>query len=92
MYLVFHVSFLKEGIGDPGFLILLEKVSMENCLSYEIVSFEILDRLIVILTNKDVSLVWALWRNQSVERATGEIEANMRAKYPYPFSLVLVFG
>ena len=46
---------------------------------------EILDHQIHILSNKEVPLVKVLWRNQSVESATWEAEADMRAKYPHLF-------
>ena len=46
---------------------------------------EILDRQVKRLRNKDVSPIKVLWRNQQVESATWEFEADMRKRYPYLF-------
>ena len=59
---------------------------MKDSLSYKEVPVEILDRQIRRLRNKVVSLVKVLLRNQSVEGATWEVEADMQAKYPHHFS------
>ncbi|KAF3614249.1 putative U4/U6 small nuclear ribonucleoprotein Prp3-like [Capsicum annuum] len=59
---------------------------MKN-LSYEEIPVEILNHQVRRLRNKEVSLVKVLWRNQSVEGATWEAEADMQTKYPHLFSL-----
>jgi len=46
---------------------------------------EILDRRDQILRTKTIPLVKVLWRNQLVEEATWEREAEMREKYPHLF-------
>ena len=58
---------------------------MKDSLYYEDVLVEILDRHVRRLKNKEVALVKVLWRSQSVERATCEAEAAMKAKYPHLF-------
>ena len=61
----------------------LESVAMKDSLSYEDVLIEILDRQVRRLKNKEAASVKVLWRSQSVEGATWEAEAAMKAKYPY---------
>ena len=65
----------------------LESVEVKNTLSYEDVIVEILDRQVRRLRNKEVASVKVLWRSESVEGATWEVEEVMKAKYPYLFSL-----
>ncbi|KAF3679775.1 Inorganic pyrophosphatase 3 [Capsicum annuum] len=83
---VFHVSLLKKCIGDPAVVVPLESANIQNSLSYEEVLVEILDHQVRRIRNKEVPLVKVLWRNQSIERATWEAEADMRTKYPHLFS------
>ena len=63
----------------------LESVAVKDSLSYEDVPVEILDRQVRRLRNKEVASVKVLWRIQSVEGATWEAEAVMKAKYPQLF-------
>ena len=85
LHLVFHISLLKKCVGDPTSIVPLESVAVKDSLSYEDVPVEIFDRHIKRLKNKEVASVKVLWRSQSVEGATWEAEAAMKAKYPYIF-------
>ena len=58
---------------------------MKDNVSYEDVPGKILDHQVRRLRNKEVTSVKVLWRSQSVEGATWEAEAAMKAKYPYLF-------
>ena len=82
---VFHISLLKKCVGDPTSAVTLESVARKHSLSYEDVPVEILDIKVRRLRNKEVSSVKVLWRSQSVEGATWEAEASMKAKYPCIF-------
>ena len=82
---VFHISLLKKCVGDPASLVPLESVAVNNSFSYEDVPVEILDRQVRSLRNKEVTLVNALWRSQSIEGATWEEKASMKEKYPHLF-------
>ena len=82
---VFHISLLKKCVGDPASIVPLESVAVKDSLSYEDVPVEILDRQVRRLRNKEVASVKVLWRSQSVEGATWEAEAAMKAKYPHLF-------
>ena len=82
---VFHISILKKCMGDPTSIVPLESVAVKDSLSYKDVPVEILDRQFRRLRNKEVASVKFLWRSQSIEGATWEAEAAMKAKYPYLF-------
>ncbi|TMW86522.1 hypothetical protein EJD97_021270, partial [Solanum chilense] len=82
---VFHISLLKKCVGDPASVVPLESVVVKDSLYYDDVPVEILDRQVRRLRNKEVSSVKVLWRSQSVEGATWEAEAAMKAKYPHLF-------
>ena len=82
---VFHISLLKECMGDPASIVPLESVAMKDSLSYKDVQVEVFDRQVRRLRNKEVSSVKVVWRSQSVEGATWEAEATLKAKYPYLF-------
>ena len=85
MHPVFHISLLKKCVGDPASIVPLESVAVKDSLSYEDVPVEIFDRHIKRLKNKEVASVKVLWRSQSVEGATWEVEAAMKAKCPLLF-------
>ncbi|WMV22926.1 hypothetical protein MTR67_016311 [Solanum verrucosum] len=82
---VFHISLLKKSVGDPASTVPLESVAVKDSLSYEDVPVEIVDRQVIRLRNKEVASVKVLWRSQSVDGATWEAEATMKAKYPHLF-------
>lgn len=61
---ILHVSMLSKCVGDPSAIIPLDVVGVvEDNLTYEKVSVEILDRQVKRLRNKDVASVNVLWRN-----------------------------
>ena len=63
----------------------LKSVAVKDSLSYEDVPVQILDRQVKRLRNKKVASVKVLWRRESVEEATWEAEAAMKAKYRHLF-------
>ena len=85
---VFHVSMLRKCLGDPSVIVPLDMVNVEENLSYEEVPVEILDRQVKRLRNKEIASVKVLWRNQLVESATWEAEADMMKRYPYLFQSI----
>ena len=82
---VFHVSMLRKCLGDPSSIVPLDMVNVEENLSYEEVPVEILDRQVKRLRNKEIATVKVLWRNQLVESARWETEADIMKCYPYLF-------
>lgn len=55
--LIFYVSLLRKCIGNPSSIMSLESVSVEENLTYEEVSVEILDPQVRKLRNKEASVV-----------------------------------
>lgn len=77
---VFHVSMLKNCIGDQVFILPLEGLEVQEDLSYEEAWVEILDRQVKKLRYKEVASVKVLWRNHLVEGATWKDEADMKSR------------
>ncbi|WMV24600.1 hypothetical protein MTR67_017985 [Solanum verrucosum] len=67
---IFHVSMLKKCVGDPTSIVSLEGLGVDENLSYEELSVEILDQQVKRLRNKEIASVKVLWRNNLVEGAT----------------------
>ncbi|WMV29758.1 hypothetical protein MTR67_023143 [Solanum verrucosum] len=85
IYLVFHISLLKECVGDLESIVPIESVAVKDSLTYEEVPVETIDRQVRRLRNKEFASVKVLWRSQSIEGATWEVEAAIKAKYPNLF-------
>ncbi|KAI3462335.1 hypothetical protein Pfo_018998 [Paulownia fortunei] len=82
---VFHVSILRKYIANPSHILKNEPIELKAYLSYDERPAEILLREVKQLKNKKIPLVKVLWRNQSTEEATWEMEDDMKAKYPELF-------
>ena len=75
---------LKKCIGDPTSILLVQRLGVDENLSYEEVLIEILDQ-VKQQRNKEVATVKVLWRNHLVKGATWDAESNMRSHYPHLF-------
>ncbi|KAI5338654.1 hypothetical protein L3X38_017925 [Prunus dulcis] len=82
---VFHVSMLRKYMPDPSHVLEHQPVELREDLTYEKQPVQILDRKEQRLRSRSIPVVKVLWRSQTVEEATWEPEAQMRAKYPYLF-------
>ena len=82
---VFHVSMLKKYVPDKSHVLEQEPIEIHEDLSLQEKPVQILDFKVKTLRNKEIPLVKVLWRNQTVEEATWEREADMRASYPELF-------
>ena len=83
---VLHVSMSKMCLGYPALILPVEGLGVDEDLSYEEVTVEILDRQVKRLRNKEISTVKVLWRNHLVEGSMWEAEADRRTCYPHLFS------
>lgn len=88
---VFRVSMLKKCIGYPESIVYIEGLDVQENLSYEEVSFEILYRQVKKLTNKEVASVKVIWKNHLVEGATWDVEVNKKSIYPHLFDKKRLF-
>ena len=84
---VFHVSMLRKYISDPSHILQPQSVEVNDDLTYEEEPMAIVDYQVRQLRSKTIPMVKVLWRSNDVEEHTWETEAEMRAKYPYLFSL-----
>ena len=82
---VFHVSMLRRYIKSPTHVLEEIPVEIRDDMTYIEQPVEILDHRDQVLRTKTIPLVKVLWRNQVVEEATWEREAEMREKYPHLF-------
>ena len=76
---------LKKYLHDPSHVLSYESLDVDPKLRYEEKPVKILDQKDKVLHNKIVPLVKVLWRNQAVEEATWETEADMHERYPELF-------
>ena len=81
------MSMIKKCLGALLSILPLEGLGLKEDLSYEEVSFEILDPQVKKLRNKEVASIKVLWRNNLVEGATWEVEANINSCNPHLFPL-----
>lgn len=84
---MFYVSLLKKYLGDTKSILHFEGLGVNENISYEEFSFEILDRQVKSLRKKEVLTMKILYRIYLIEGETWEVEANMRSRYPHLFSL-----
>jgi hypothetical protein len=82
---VFHVSILRKYIPDPFHVIRYEPLQLQRDMAYEEVPVKLLDRKAKELRMKRILLVKVLWRNHAIEEALGELEDEIRKKYPSLF-------
>ena len=77
-----------EGLCEPDYkhVISYEPIQIEKDLSYEEIPVKIVDRKEQVLRNKVIPSVKVIWRNQSIEEATWELEDKMKIEYPHLFS------
>ena len=87
MHDVFHISNLRKYVPDPSHVIRIEELEVEPNLTFPEQPLRFLDRVVKRLRKKNVPLVKVLWRNQKVEEATWETEADIKQKYPHLWSL-----
>ncbi|KAL6322865.1 hypothetical protein AAG906_020891 [Vitis piasezkii] len=82
---IFHVSTLRKYIYDPFHVVELEPIQISEDLTYEEVSFHIVDVMDKVLRHVVVKLVKIQWSNHSIREATWELEEEMREKHLHLF-------
>ncbi|XP_073057265.1 uncharacterized protein [Primulina eburnea] len=82
---VFHISMLRKHMSNPSHFLNFEPLQFSPNLSYEERPTQILGRQERNLRNKVIKMVKVKWLNHSEEEATGEIESEMKSRYPELF-------
>ena len=80
---VFHISLLRKYISDSSHVLAPQSVEVRLDLSYDEVLLRIIDRQVKKLWNKEIASVKVIWKYHSVEKATWEVEDEMRHRYPH---------
>ena len=84
---VFHVSMLKKYVSDPSHFLEAPPLERNEGLSFEVQLVGVVDQGIKELRNKVIPMVKVLWRNDTIEEITWEIETFMRKYHPYLFNI-----
>ncbi|WMV18763.1 hypothetical protein MTR67_012148 [Solanum verrucosum] len=86
------MRFVKKGKINPRYVGPYKIMKRVGKMAYELelraelaAVHSILDHQVRRLRNKEVASIKVLWRSQSVEEATSEVEAAMKAKFPHLF-------
>ena len=79
---VFHVSALRKYVFDASHVVELEPIQISEDLTYEKVHVQIVEVMDKVLRHAVVKLVKVLWSNHGIQKATWELEEDMREKHP----------
>nr|CAD1830024.1 unnamed protein product [Ananas comosus var. bracteatus] len=82
---VFHVSNLRKYVRDPGHVLVYEPLELQEDVSYEEFSIEILAREVRKLRNREIPYVKVRWSNHSDCEATWELEDELKANHTHLF-------
>ena len=85
MHDVFHVSMLRKYYLDSNHVIRWQEVEVVENATYEEKPIQVLDSKEQVLRNKVIPLVKVLWQYHDMEKATWELEASIRERYPELF-------
>ncbi|XP_031275100.1 uncharacterized protein LOC116133551 [Pistacia vera] len=81
-----HPIATKMYVSEPSHILKAEEMELEENLVYEEFPIQILDKKVIELRNKSITLVKVLYRNHTVEEATWEVEQDVSNRYPKLFS------
>jgi hypothetical protein len=82
---VFHVSQLRKCVHNLSQVISHEPLDIQPNLTYEELPVKTMDHKKHQLRTKSIPLVKVLWRNHGIEKASWELEQQMRDRYPHLF-------
>ncbi|XP_055812063.1 uncharacterized protein LOC129881979 [Solanum dulcamara] len=82
---VFHIFMLRKYVSDESHVLPLDSVELGPDLTFEEEPIAILDRKVRKLRIKEIASVKVQWKHCSVGEATYEMEADIRARFPYLF-------
>ena len=67
---IFHISMLRKYIPHPSHAIPIQKVIIEEDLSYKKKPIAVLDRQVRKLRNKEISMIKVQWQRHNAEEST----------------------
>ena len=82
---VFHISVLKKYFPDPTHVFSVKPMEINENLSYEEKTTQILDQREKVLRTKTAKLVKFLWSNHMIEEEKRESEDLIKSNYPHIF-------
>ena len=77
---------LRRYISDPSHVLETPPIEFKEDLYFEVQLVGIVDQRMKELRNKVILMIKVLWKSDTVEEMTWEIEASMRSRYPYLFT------
>ena len=83
---VFHISMLQNCAHNPDHEINFEDIEINDNVTFNEGPVQILDHGVTKLRNKEISLVKIQFKHHNKGEASGELESEMREKYPELFS------
>ena len=83
---IFHVSMLWNYIPNSSHVLEAPPIELKEKLSFKVQPVAIVDQEIKQLRNKVILMVKVLWRSDTIEETTWEIEAFMKKYHPYLFN------
>ncbi|XP_070017425.1 uncharacterized protein [Nicotiana sylvestris] len=82
---VFHISMLRNYIGDPSYVLDFSTVQLDDDLTYDVEPVAYLDHYVRKLRSNDIASVAVQWRCRPMEEATWEIDRDRWSRYPHLF-------
>ncbi|XP_040996121.1 uncharacterized protein LOC121242301 [Juglans microcarpa x Juglans regia] len=82
---VFHISMLRKYIPDPTHIIDYEPLQIQEDMTYAEEPIRILEKKEQVLRTRTIPLVKVMWKNHATNKASWELEEEMRDKYPQLF-------
>ena len=82
---IFHVFQLRKCVPDPSHILEEQPIEVTENLSVEGVPLRIVDRKHQILSRRTIPYMKVQWTNHTPQKATWELEKDMRNRYPYLF-------
>ena len=84
---VLYVSMLRKSEPETSSIVQLEDVPIQDNVSYDKVSAQVVNRNTKSVHNHEISLVNVLWTHHETEEVTWELESNVMDTYPYLFTV-----
>ncbi|GKA11650.1 hypothetical protein Tco_0691196, partial [Tanacetum coccineum] len=88
IHTTFHVSNLKKCLSDESLIIPMKELQLNDKLNFVEEPVEVMDREIKELKRSRITIVKVRWNSKRGPEFTWEREDEIRAKYPYLFSII----